>query len=294
MGGVLMLSGWEYIIAKQIQWAKNNNKPLIGSKGERGRATYTLDLNQNLFEPLLEENRKQFESGNGQETIGSPESPAKMQALHSSSALGVNVFQYWQKRGLIKEIASACGFCDRRSNYSKNIVFEDKHRIDTKFVIPPNIDVVFHNNDSSPYKLFAVECKFSEAYGGRAHGGLKSKYLDEKNLWTDLSALESLAREINPDDKRYTYLHAAQLIKHILGLRACVGSKGFKLLYLWYDVLGNEGAKHRAEVEEFTNIAKSDGINFHAMTYQELITILDRNYRTEHPEYVKYLTERYN
>ena len=50
-----MLSGYEYIVTKQIQWAKNNDIPLIGSKGERGRPTYTLDLNQNLFEPLLEE-----------------------------------------------------------------------------------------------------------------------------------------------------------------------------------------------------------------------------------------------
>ena len=289
-----MLSGWEYIIAKQIQWAKNNNIPLIGSKGERGRATYTLDLSQNLFEPLLEENQKQFVSGNGQEVLSSLESPAKMQALHSSSALGVNVFQYWQKRGLIKEIASACGFCNFGSNYSERIVFEDKYSINTKFVIPPHIDVVFRNSESSPYKLFAVECKFSEAYGGRVHGGLKSKYLADENPWTDLSALKKLATEINPDDKRYSYLHTAQLIKHILGLKASVGTKGFKLLYLWYDVLGNQGTKHRAEVEDFTNIAKSDGINFHGMTYQELITILDRRYRTEHTEYIKYLTDRYN
>jgi len=289
-----MLSGWEYIIGKQIQWAKNNNIPLIGSKGERGRATYTLDLSQNLFEPLLEENQKQFVSGNGHEVLSSLESPAKMQALHSSSALGVNVFQYWQKRGLIKEIASACGFCNFGSNYSERIVFEDKYSINTKFVIPPHIDVVFRNSESSPYKLFAVECKFSEAYGGRAHGGLKSKYLDEENLWTDLSALNKLAWETNRDDKRYSYLDAAQLIKHILGLKACVGTKYFKLLYLWYDVLGNEGAIHRAEVEDFTKIAESDGINFHAMTYQELINVLDRYYRAEHSEYIKYLTERYN
>ncbi len=32
-----MLSGWEYIVSKQIQWANNNNISLIGSKGERGR-----------------------------------------------------------------------------------------------------------------------------------------------------------------------------------------------------------------------------------------------------------------
>ncbi len=289
-----MLSGWEYIVSKQIQWAKNNNIPLIGRKGERGRATYTVDLNQNLFEPLLEENQKRFEDGNGHEVQGSLDAPAKMQALHSSSALGVNIFQYWQKRGLIKEIASACGFCDRTSKYSESIVFEDKYYINTKFVIPPNIDVVFHNYLTLPDELFAVECKFSEAYGGRPHGGLKSKYLEEENLWSDLAALNKLGWETNHDAKRYSYLDAAQLIKHILGLKARVGIKEFKLLYLWYDVLGIDGASHRAEVEDFTKIAKSDGINFLAMTYQELITNLDRDHRAEHSEYIKYLTERYN
>ena len=288
-----MLSGYEYIISKQIQWAKNNDIPLIGSKGERGRPTYTHDLDQNLFEPLLEENDNQFKGGNGQEILGSQDSPAKMQCLHSSSALGVNLFQYWQKRGLISEIASACGFCNRTSNYSECVAFEKKFDIKPEFVIPPHLDVVFHNKDSSPYKLFAVECKFSESYGGRAHGGLKSKYLGDTSLWTDLSSLEKLAHEINPDDNRYTYLHAAQLIKHILGLKASVGKEKFRLLYLWYDVLGKDGAVHREEVEDFTIIAKSDGVRFHAMTYQELIKILDKYYRDDHPEYIKYLTERY-
>ncbi|MGC9385034.1 MAG: PGN_0703 family putative restriction endonuclease [Kosmotogaceae bacterium] len=289
-----MLSGYEYIISKQIQWAKNHNIHLIGSEGKRGRHTYTLDLDQNLYEPLLEINRDQFLQGNGQEILGSQEKPAKMQALHSSSALGVNIFQYWQKRGLISEIASACGFCNRGSQYSERIVFEEKYKIDNKFVIPPNIDVVIHNNNSSKYKLFAVECKFSEAYGGRKHGGVKSAYLADQNLWADLSNLEKLAKEISPDDERYSYLHAAQLVKHILGLKTKLGNKDFRLLYLWYDVLGKEGADHRVEVKDFTEIAKSDGIKFHAMTYQELIAILDRYHRGEHFNYVKYITERYN
>ena len=289
-----MLSGYEYIISKQIQWAENHNKPLIGSRGKRGRPTYTLDLNKNLFEPLLDGNCEQFLQGNGQEILGSQEKPAKMQALHSSSALGVNIFQYWQKRGLISEIASACGFCNRGSQYSECIVFEEKYTIDTKFVIPPNIDIVIHNNNSSKNELFAVECKFSEAYGGRGHGGLKSAYLADQNLWTELGNLEGLAEEISPDDERYSYLHAAQLIKHILGLKTKLGNKNFRLLYLWYDVLGKEGAEHRTEVEDFTEVAKSDGIKFHAKTYQELIVLLDRYYRDDHSEYIKYITERYN
>jgi len=87
---------------------------------------------------------------------------------------------------------------------------------------------------------------------------------------------------------------AAQLIKHILGLKAYCGNNDFRLLYLWYDVLGKEGADHRAEVEDFTTLAKSDGVHFHAMTYQELIVILDKYYRNEHSDYIKYITERYN
>ena len=79
-----MLSGYEYIISKQIQWARNRDMPLTGSKGKRGRHAYTLDLGQNLFEPLLQENQDQFLKGDGQEIIGAPGSPAKMQALHSS------------------------------------------------------------------------------------------------------------------------------------------------------------------------------------------------------------------
>jgi hypothetical protein len=288
-----MISGYEYIISKQIQWALNRDIPLVGSKGERGRHAYTHNLNQNLFEPLIEENRQQFIKGNGQEILGSEDSPAKMQALHSSSALGLNIFQYWQKRGLIKEIASACGFCRRTSNYSDRIAFEDKYQIRTNIIIPPHIDVVIHNNSSSPYKLFAIECKFSEAYGGRRHGGMKSKYLADDSLWAGLASLGKLAREINPNDNRYAYLHAAQLVKHILGLKTYCGNKDFRLLYLWYDVLGKVGADHRAEVEDFTIIAKSDGINFHAMTYQELIIKLARDHRSEHSDYIKYLTDRY-
>jgi hypothetical protein len=289
-----MSSGYEYIISKQVQWAKNHNIPLIGSEGKRGRPTYTIKLDHNLYEPLLEENETQFSEADGHEVNSSQGNPAKMQALHSSSALAVNIFQYWQKRGLISEIASACGFCNRGNHVSERIVFEEKYTIDSKFVIPPNIDVVIHNNKSSKYKLFAVECKFSEAYGGRRHGGLKSPYLADQNIWADLCSLKKLAEEISPNDERYSYLHAAQLIKHILGLKVKLGNKNFRLLYLWYDVLGREGVDHRAEVEDFTEIAKSDAIKFHSMTYQELIVILERYYRDEHSDYIKYITERYN
>ena len=96
----------DYILAKQVQWAKNRGIALIGSKGERGRPVYTVSLDNNLFQPMDIDVLNSFKKGDGNEVKGTPGSPAKMQALHSSSALSVNVFQYWKKINKIPIIAA--------------------------------------------------------------------------------------------------------------------------------------------------------------------------------------------
>ena len=288
-----MLSGNEYIISKQIQWAMNRDIHLIGSKVERGRRAHTLDLNMNLFWPLIERVRVRFEQGNGNEIVGSADIPAKMQAVHSSSALGVNVFQYWEGIHQVPVIAAACGFCEKGEVISEEIIFEDKYHVKGIKGVPPHIDVVIYNSELSDFTRFAIECKFTEAYGSYKLSGLKPAYLNVDELWSDIPELHKLARSISPDNTLNKYLDSAQLIKHILGLKTCCDKGGFKLLYLWYDVLGQEGATHRDEIDEFTKIALSDGIHFSAFSYQELIISLANDYRQEHLEYIKYLTERY-
>jgi len=286
------MKAYEYITAKQTQWALNRGVPLIGSKGDKGRPAYTPELNQNLFEPLSLDIRKSFEQGDGGELNGNP---AKMQAVHSSSALGINVFQYWQNIQQVSVIASACDFCRKGNAVSEKIVFEDKYPVDDnldKFPVAPNIDVVFHNVNSAQFKRFAVECKFSEAYSSQKHSGLKPAYLELIQLWSDIPSLYDFAKSICPDE-HFIYLHSAQLIKHILGLKRKFSKNGFRLLYLWYDVLGKEGAIHRDEIDKFYEIAKADGIYFNAMSYQELILVLSKEYRQEHAHYIKYLSERY-
>ena len=286
------MKAYEYIRGKQTQWALNHGIPLIGSKGDRGRPAYTPELNQNLFEPLNFDTRKSFEQGDGGELSGNP---AKMQAVHSSSALGVNLFLYWQNIGQVSAVASACGFCRKGNDISEKIVFEDKYPVDDnldKFPKAPNIDVVFHNTASTQFKRFAVECKFSEAYGPQKHGGLKPAYLELIQLWSDIPNLYNFAKSISPDEN-FSHLHSAQLIKHILGLKRKFGKNGFRFLYLWYDVLGKEGAVHQEEIDKFYEIVKADGIYFKALSYQELILTLSKEYRQEHASYIKYLSERY-
>lgn len=288
------MNGYEYIVRKQIAWATREGIPLIGSQVDRGRPTYALDLDMNLFRPLLPEVRQAFSAGDGGELISSG-APAKMQALHSSSALAVNVFQYWQEIGQVPVVAVACGLCRSGSTAARNIVFEEKYPVNEAFETPPNIDVVIHNADDTKIRRLAIECKFSEAYGGHGHGGLKERYLEECGpLWGDIPQLRQLAESLSPDDTQFQRLHPAQLVKHILGLKRAFGKGGFRLLYLWHDVFGPDGDLHRKEVERFATAAKDDGVMFHALTYQELILGMSERLAGTHPEYVGYLTSRYS
>jgi hypothetical protein len=286
------MNGYQYIVAKQTEWAKNRGISLIGSKVTRGCPTYTATLDENLFQPLLGDVRESLSSGDGGE-LGNSKYPGKMQAVHSSSALGVNIFHYWKSISQVPVIAAACGLCRKGSEVSFDIRFEEKYPINDRFGFHPNIDVVIHNKPGSEFKRFAIECKFSEAYGAHKHGGLKEKYLECNDIWDEIPALRAFSERISPNDSEFRHLHPAQIVKHILGMKRQFGTGGFRLLYLWYDVLGEGGKRHRDEVIEFTAVAKIDGIRFHSITYQELIALIANNLRSDHGYYIQYLTERY-
>jgi len=283
----------DYILSKQIQWAHRNNITLTGSKGDsRGRQAYIKNFDDNLFEPLMPEVKSDFEEADGGELIGGPY-PCKMQAVHSSSALSVNIFQYWKKIKQVPAIATACGFDSTDDTSSQGISFEIKFPISEKFPRSPNIDVVIDNSSESRFKVFAIECKFSEAYSSGRHSGISPKYIELDTVWDDMPNLLEFAKIISPDDNRFTHLHPAQLVKHILGLKEKFGKDKFRLLYLWYDTIGPESGIHLKEIDEFTEITKADNIYFHAMSYQDLIIKLTKNYRDTHRDYIDYISERY-
>jgi len=281
----------EQILLKQIAWAQNRDIELVGSQGTRGRKTYTTTLSENLFQHLNPQSRSEIGSGDGGELNGSADKPAKMQALHSSSALGVNIFDYWRGCDDLSVISSACGLSSRGRKFSGEIRFEEKFSIESRFPFVPNIDVVIYP-DSGTYECYAIECKFTEAYSSRGHGGVDPKYFERVENWDGLPETKRLAEEISPDDRRFQILHAAQLIKHILGLCRKFRTSEFRLLYLYYDAYGADGWIHLQEIEEFSEIVRTDGVSFKHRTYQEVITRL-MEYRVLHPEYVSYLSGRY-
>lgn len=282
------MKAYQYIVEKQLQWA-HNKKIILINNGIRSKSYYTKKLEDNLFDALDPDVKREFEKGDGGELCGNPQ---KMCALHSSSALEINIFYYWKRINQINKIAHACGFCNEDNGNCRSINFEYKCFINKCFSRSPNIDVVINNSLGSKVKVFAVECKFSEAYSSRGHLGLKQKYLKLEE-WAEMPNLLELAKSISPEDRIFNYLHAAQLIKHILGLTVNCGKDGFRLLYLWYDCLGEEGAKHKKEIENFIKITKADNIVFHTLSYQELIVALSNQNRSNHESYINYISSRY-
>jgi hypothetical protein len=283
----------EYILSKQEQWALGRGRDLVGSTDVRGRKMYTRTLRENLFEPLLPSVERAFHEGDGGELGPRAGSPPKMHAVHSSAALGVNVFHHWLTTSRAPEIAWACGFCRRGNRSPQSIRFEVKFQISSAFHFSPNLDVIIGNAPGSRFSVFAVESKFSEPYSQRGPGGVAQEYLEMLSLWKGLPALKELAATISPGDDRFVHLHVGQLIKHILGLKAAFGIRGFRLLYLWYDGLGAEGARHRAEIEEVVSVASADGIKLHALSYLDLIVRLANEFRDSDRDYIDYISNRY-
>ena len=270
------------------------------------KKNYVNHLSDNLFEDLTEESIKYYCSGSGNEIKDQEDRLAKMKALRSSSALVVNLFQYWQGKD-VTPILNACRLTSRTNttdamtaplNYE--IKFEEQFEISKRlFRFPPNIDVVI----SAPLSEIAIEAKFIEPYDSNHKKGIRQVYVENISFWEGLPNLYELAKEISPDNTRFRYLDAAQLIKHILGLRNdchCAQEKSarrlkrkFHLLYLWYDVLGEEGVEHRKEREQFAEIAKKDNVKFSHITYQEVIMKLAQAFYKGNEAYCDYLIDRY-
>jgi hypothetical protein len=272
-----MSTAYESICSQQKSWACQRGIRF----DEDG---YTLSLDDNLLLPLLPEVRKEFKAGKGDE-LGAAGIRGKMQALHSSSALVVNIFQYWANRD-ISEIASACG----TPHGMTRMRFERTYPT-TLGGTPPHLDVEFSADSLKP---LVIESKFTEPYRRHTKRAIKDRHLDVPGLWTGLTECEKLVRRIREEERGRTsfgYLDAPQLLKHILGLTKAFGASGFSLLYLWYEIPSPEARSHRTELNEFMNLIGQE-VEFRQMTHQELFQAI-RECHGVSEGYIRYLTERY-
>ncbi|MCP5455904.1 MAG: hypothetical protein H7A30_06555 [Thermotogae bacterium] len=284
------MNSFEYIKFKQKVWAANNNLSLFGSNINSAENIYLDERKYNLFEDLYDETIAELSNGDGSELISVNGLP-KINALHSSSSLAINIFQYWRKKEFYNMLKSLNYFLFDNLE-PKDIKFEQKFPV-FKNVFPPNIDVTIYTELKEEEKIIAIESKFTEPY--RKHEQkLNESYIKKYNFWKELPSLFNLSNDINSGNLRFRYLDPVQLIRHILGLKSNYKKENFILLYIFYDVFGEDSKVHHEEIKKFKDICTKDGIYFHYISYQEFIFNLNNNLSyKDHKEYLDYINLRY-
>jgi len=220
---------------------------------------YVKSIAHNLIKGVSElDFRADFEEGDGGELLGDP---PKFCAAHSSAALVVNTFAPFRRTPARLSLAGLSGFTEAR--------FEKK--LSTGLLgNPPSLDFFVQG----PEGIVAVESKFTETLSARA-----AKFSDSYGSAIDRLAEEPWKRlfeSLRDDAGRFTYLDAAQLLKHYLGIRHSLAeTEGTKvLLYLFWepqDVRGfPEFTMHRSEVEALGDEVVGSAVQFAFRSYSEL------------------------
>jgi hypothetical protein len=266
------------VIAAQKAWAANQGYAVEGPG-------YLRSVSLNLFGGLSLIAKAAFLAADGGELSDVEGRPAKMRSLISSSALALNVFQYW---ALCPEapIGKALG----HSGTVQGIEFERRLPTGTGRK-PANLDVVLTMDDGA---IVGVESKFTEWMrpSNKQPTSIAPYVRNDRTLWDDaaLTGAANLARAIRDGTETFKHLDVAQLLKHVLGLSRAA-RRGWALRYVWFDASGEAGNTHRTELDQFRALV-GDELNFQAKSYQELAIEIS-HLPNVIPQYLVYLRDRY-
>lgn len=209
-----------------------------------------------------------------------------MAALHSSSALAVNTFDFWSGKSL-RPVTSALGLHGDAQTFKFEAQFPTG--LDGS---PPNLDLAFY---CAGDHVVGVESKFSEWLTPKsaAKPCFKEKYFPRNgSLWAEvgLPGAQELAAALHDGRERFRHLDAAQLLKHMLGLGTAAPGR-FTLHYLFYDWPSPQSRLHEEELTRFAQFVGRDA-PFSWSTYQDTIAALAANGAADQA-YLGYLQRRY-
>ena len=262
------------VIDQQTRWAK--------SKGFEPRNAYLTSIADNLRQELSSGARTDFERGSGREFRERGIRPPRLQALRSSSALSLNVFDYWRSRDPYP-LQYSLHLRDRITRVS----FEENFPTGIGGN-PPNIDVLLRlEND----QYVAIESKFTEWLTPRERTVEEKYFASGKDIWSEqgLPRCQVVANSLR-DGSSFNHLDVPRILKHALGLARKTGF--YELYYIYFDWACPEGEAHARELARFIDRI-GDEIRFRAMTYQYLFARLGHSTRPSDEEYMDYLTARY-
>ncbi len=229
-----------------------------------------------------------FQNADGGEMLDNAYAPAKMRALHSSSALGFNVFSYWESQADLAPLLTAIDV----PGDTGVLEFERKFPTGAGGT-PPNIDVVITTADGT---LVGIESKFTEWMTPKP--GLEARlasYVSDNgsSYWSraGLPSADRIARALYDGRENYEYLDVPQLFKHALGLARQAAGAPWSLRYVYLGAPGAAGSDHAEEIARFS-AELGEELRFSAITYQSLFASL-AGAPTVDATYLAYLRDRY-
>jgi hypothetical protein len=263
------------VIEQQTRWAASN--------GFETKNAYVMSLAHNLRQEMSSDARRDFERANGVELRQRGIRPPRMQALRSSSALSVNVFDYWRSRDP-RPLQRAFGLRDRITQVN----FEEHYPTGLRGN-PPNVDVVLTLEGN---QRIAINSKFTEWLTPRDRTIDPKYFADGAELWAraKLPKCQSLALTLQ-DAAPFRFLDVPQLLKHALGIGRMNWGR-HELWYMYFEWKCPESEQHAAELARFSELVGSE-IRFRVMTYQQLFKRLARTVTSRDSAYMDYLTGRY-
>ena len=161
------MQSYDAIFRRQLEWARNRGL-------EPDAKGYLSELGDNLFSPMSEKTKAAFRAGAGDEMEDRPNAPAKMKAMHSSSALVCNVFEYWHLQP--EAVARALQIAEPVIS----LEFEAKLPTGLRGT-PPTLDLLLISTDDLAW---GVESKFTEPFQGKDRKAFASSYFEaDEGLW---------------------------------------------------------------------------------------------------------------
>ena len=243
-------------------------------------ADCTSKIDENLFGPLSPETRNDLERGEPAQLEADDKSGA-LQSLHSKAALVCNVFDYWRARGC-DELSQLLHFAPgcRELRFAE-VVPTGLEGLSSQ------VELLLTGDSTRPTALVS---SFSEPYS-MIDSRRPPASIEAPGVWGELSDCRDLALGLRANPRRFTSLQVTALLEQILGLTTRFGVRGFRLLYLWYEVEGHAADRHRRELDRF-RMRMGGEVDFMVSTWQGLFRDIQAA-SPGHAACTQYLAARY-
>ncbi len=226
----------------------------------------------------------------------------KIDSLESSAALAVNAFGFFLNRA---ENLPALPGCEEQVWPATSLALEKEVRFPWRGGYHPNLDVLI----TTPSALIGIESKRFEPFRDRKESSFSKTYW--RKVWgNQMKGFEGIRDRLRNDEKLYTFLDAAQLVKHAFALRTRVNQKAecqglTPILYYLYaepEIWPRNGtpvdqekkSRHRKEIETFDKEVTGDEVRFISYSYRELLANWKQNRMPEIQAHAEAVVQRFS